>query len=62
MRWTTKEDFHNGAPAELLEMMQKYGTLEQGRWNANETFEYRFEVNEKEGLFACLARLRGASM
>lgn len=22
-------------------------------------FEYRFEPNEKEGLFACLARLRG---
>ncbi len=40
-------------------MMQRYGTLEQGRWNAKETFEYRFEVNEKEGLFACLARLRG---
>jgi hypothetical protein len=40
-------------------MMQRYGTLEQGTWNANETFEYRFEVNEKEGLFACLARLRG---
>jgi hypothetical protein len=53
--WRTKEDFHRGAPPELLEMMQQYGTLEQGRWNAKETFEYRFEVNQKEGLFACLA-------
>lgn len=24
-----------------------------------EVFEYRFEINEKDGLFACLARLRG---
>jgi hypothetical protein len=45
--WRTKEDFQNGVPAELLEMMQRYGTLEQGRWNAKETFEYRFEVNKK---------------
>jgi len=43
----------------LLEMMKRYGTLEQGKWNVREIFEYRFEVNENEGLFACLARLRG---
>jgi hypothetical protein len=57
--WRTKEDFHGGAPPELLNLMQRYGTLEQGRWNTNEIFEYRFEVDEKEGLFICLARLRG---
>jgi len=57
--WRTKEDFYAGAPSVLLEIMQRYGTMEQGRWNAKETFEYRFEVNEKEGLFVCLARLRG---
>jgi len=57
--WRSKEDFAKGAPAELLEMMQQYGTLEQGKWNASETFEYRFEVNRDEGLLACLARFRG---
>jgi hypothetical protein len=30
----------------------------QGKWNASETFEYRFDLNEKDGLFGCLARLR----
>jgi hypothetical protein len=40
--------------------MKRYGTLEQGKWNVREIFEYRFEPNEQEGLFACLARLRGA--
>ena len=39
-------------------MMRSYGTLEQGKWNAREAFEYRYEVNKKDGLFACLARLR----
>jgi hypothetical protein len=43
----------------LLEMMQHYGTLEQGKWNASEAFEYRFNLNEGDGLFMCLARLRG---
>jgi hypothetical protein len=58
--WRTKEDFaRGGIPAELLKIMQQYGTLEQGKWNARETFEYKFETNQKDGLFACLARLRG---
>jgi hypothetical protein len=33
--------------------------IQQGKWNARETFEYRFEVNKEDGLFACMARLRG---
>jgi hypothetical protein len=58
--WRSKEDFAKGGiPPVLLEIMKRYGTLEQGRWNAREIFEYRFEPNEKDGLFACLARLRG---
>jgi hypothetical protein len=58
--WRTKEDlFRGGIPPMLLEMMKRYGTLEQGKWNVREIFEYRFELNEQEGLFACLARLRG---
>jgi hypothetical protein len=58
--WRTKEDFaRGGIPAELLEMMQRYGTLEQGNWNVREIFEYRFETNENDGLFICLARFRG---
>jgi hypothetical protein len=43
----------------LLELMQRYGTLEQGKWNTREVFEYRYETNEKDGLFACLGRFRG---
>jgi hypothetical protein len=58
--WRTKEDIPKGGlPPMLFEMMNKYGTLEQGKWNTREIFEYRFDVNEREGLFACLARLRG---
>jgi hypothetical protein len=57
--WRTKEDFSkDGVPPELLEIMPKYGTLAQGKWNSSETFEYRYDLNEKDGLFACLARLR----
>jgi hypothetical protein len=59
--WRTKEDLpRGGVPPMLLEMMNQYGTLEQGKWKASEVFEYRFERNEKEGLFAFLARLRGS--
>jgi len=58
--WRTKEDFaKDGMPNELLDMMRQYGTLEQGKWNARETFEYRFETNESDGLLMYLARLRG---
>lgn len=57
--WRTKEDFaKGGVPAELSEIMPKYGTLVQGKWDASETFEYRYDLNEEVGLFACLARLR----
>ncbi len=59
--WRSKEDIAKGGlPPILFEMMNRYGTLEQGKWNTREIFEYRFEVNEDDGLFACLARLRGA--
>ena len=50
---------HGGVPKELLEIMQKYGTLVQGKWTASDVFEYRYELNPQEGLFACFARLRG---
>ena len=57
--WRSKEDFaKDGIPTPLLDMMQRYGTLEQGRWNEREIFEYRYELNQKDGLFMCLARLR----
>jgi hypothetical protein len=49
-----------GIPIPLLEMMNRYGTLEQGKWRASETFEYRYELNTDEGLFAFVARARGA--
>jgi hypothetical protein len=58
--WRTKEDFGRaGIPTMLLEMMKQYGTLEQGKWNTREVFEYRYEINESDGLFACLGRFRG---
>jgi hypothetical protein len=57
--WKTKEDFfQKGVPPELLELMGKYGTLTQGKWNAAETFEYRYDLNGTDGLFGCFARLR----
>jgi len=57
--WRSKEDFaKEGIPPELLDLMKRHGTLEQGRWNTSEIFEYRYEVNQSDGLFACLARLR----
>jgi len=59
--WRTKEDVpRGGVPVQLLEMMNRYGTLEQGEWRASETFEYRYELNTDEGLFAFVARARGA--
>jgi hypothetical protein len=57
--WKTKEDFaRDGIPPYLFEIMPDYGTLIQGQWDERETFEYRHAVNEKDGLFACLAKLR----
>lgn len=58
--WRRQEDFaKEGVPPGLLEMMQLYGTIEQGKWSAKEAFEYRFSLNEDEGLYMCLARFRG---
>jgi hypothetical protein len=58
--WRTKEDFgRQGIPPKLLAMMTQYGTLEQGKWNTREIFEYRFETNRDDGLLACLGRFRG---
>lgn len=57
--WKTKEDFASkGIPEELLQLMGRYGTLTQGKWNASETFEYRYDLNVKDGIFGCFARLR----
>ena len=52
--WSTKEDFHQGIPPELLNLMGKYGTLIQGKWNASETFEYRYDLNENRWTFRML--------
>jgi hypothetical protein len=57
--WKTKEGFSKGGvPQELLDILPRYGSLVQGKWNTAETFEYRFALNEDEGLFGCLARFR----
>lgn len=57
--WKTKEDFSKGGvPQELFDILPQYGTLVQGKWNVAEIFEYRFAVNEADGLFGCLAKLR----
>jgi hypothetical protein len=47
--WRTKEDFARGVPKILLEMMREYGTLEQGKWNVSEAFEYRYSLNKPGG-------------
>jgi hypothetical protein len=57
--WRTKEDFAaKGAPQELLDLLPRYATLVQGRWQTSETFEYRHDVNLSAGVFGFLARLR----
>jgi hypothetical protein len=58
--WRSSEDFaRGGIPQRLLEIMPQYQTLQQGRWNERETFEFRFDTSPKDGLFCCLARFRG---
>ncbi|MGX4804354.1 hypothetical protein [Bradyrhizobium guangdongense] len=55
----SKEDFaKGGVPSIFFELFPDYATLIQGKWNAAETFEYRYAVNVSEQLFGCLARLR----
>jgi hypothetical protein len=57
--WRTKEDFGKlGIPKELLEIMPRYATLQQGEWDTSKDFEYRFELNNADGIFGCLARFR----
>ena len=57
--WKTKEDFaQHGIPEFLLKLLPKYATLEQGRWNTREVFEYRHAINPDDGIFGFLARLR----
>lgn len=57
--WRTKEDFAKlGFPKELLEIFPKHSALRQGRWDTAKDFEYRFDLNEVDGLFGCLARFR----
>lgn len=58
-RFKTKEDFaSNGIPEELFQILPRYKTIQQGRWNERETFEYRFDINKSDGLFGCLIKLR----
>ena len=56
--WRTKDFAKDGIPKVLLDMLPEYGTLTQGKWDERETFEYRHAMNAKDGLFACLAKLR----
>jgi hypothetical protein len=57
--WRTKEDFaKSGVPKELLEIFPKYAALQQGRWDTSKDFEYRFDLNETDGFFGCMARFR----
>jgi hypothetical protein len=57
--WKTKEDFFaRGIPPELLNLMDRYGTLVQGKWNASETFEYKYDLHSTDGLFGFFARFR----
>jgi hypothetical protein len=57
--WRTKEDFAKlGFPKELLEIFPKYAALQQGKWDTSKDFEYRFDLNEIDGLFGCVARFR----
>jgi hypothetical protein len=57
--WRTKEDFEKlGFPKELLEIFPKYAALQQGRWDTSKDFEYRFDLNEVDGIFGCVARFR----
>jgi hypothetical protein len=58
--WRTKEDVElGGVPPQLLDLMRRYGTLEQGKWNERGTFEYRYELNQDNGLFTFVAKMRG---
>ena len=59
--WRTKEDVAAAAvPPMILDMMKRYATLQQGAWNEQDTFEYRYELNHDNGLFAFMAKMRNA--
>lgn len=57
--WRSKEDYSaHGIPTKLLDLMPKYATLQQGAWDSSEVFEYRHDLNSKDGLLGFFARLR----
>lgn len=57
--WRTKEDFQRGGvPKEVIEMLPGHDSLRQGKWDTRQQFEYRFNKNETDGIFGCIARLR----
>lgn len=57
--WKTKEDYvERGVPESLLKLLPKYATLQQGKWNSSEVFEYRHDINRLDGLFGFFARVR----
>lgn len=59
--WRTKEDYQRGGvPQELVDMLPKHRALQQGSWNTRKVFEYRYDLNPEDGLFACLARFRAS--
>jgi hypothetical protein len=57
--WRQKEDvMADGIPSDLLKLMPGYGALIQGKWDTSDEFEYRYAMNEQEGLFGFMARFR----
>jgi hypothetical protein len=57
--WRSKEDFSKeGVPALFAEIFPDVAALVQGQWDTSETFQYRYALNNENGLFGCLARLR----
>jgi hypothetical protein len=57
--WRTKEDFaRDGIPKIFFDMLPSYGTISQGQWDEQQTFEYRFAIGADDGVFGCLARFR----
>lgn len=59
--WRTKEDLQiAGLPQEFLQMLPKTDFLKQGEWSTQDTFEYRYQINDVDQLLGVVARFRRA--
>ena len=57
--WRSKEDFaKDGIPELFAEIFPDVAALVQGQWDTSETFQYRYAINNENGLFGCFARFR----